>query len=179
LDVANFSRLPGQSSFFQAIECRQKQGLMHRTAHTASASRPCPPGARCGAISNRLDNAARADLKRRAQRIAMRPLPPMYLLRETLQRLNQQHITALLGDPSRRITERHGFCQRIDEREAEHRNENERDAAQRYGCSPDSGNGRHRYSGEACEAHVSMVSRRMKKGGVTPRISLAFRCFSG
>jgi hypothetical protein len=98
LNVANVSRLPGQSSFFQAIECRQKQGLMHRTVHTASASRPRPPGARCGAISTCLDNAARADLKRHAQRIVMRPLPPMYLLRETLQRLNQQHITALLGD---------------------------------------------------------------------------------
>jgi TnpA family transposase len=40
------------------------------------------------------DNTARAELERRAQRIAMRSTQPVYLLRETLQYLNQQRIVA-------------------------------------------------------------------------------------
>jgi TnpA family transposase len=40
------------------------------------------------------DNAAKADLENRAQRIAMLSTQPIYILRETLQYLNQQRIVA-------------------------------------------------------------------------------------
>jgi TnpA family transposase len=40
------------------------------------------------------DNAARAELESRAQRIAMRSTQPVYLLREMLQYLNQQRVVA-------------------------------------------------------------------------------------